>query len=1779
MKSMRKVISLLLVMIFLVNMLPCTASAEGNAPFSLTEAEVREIQTLSGMETDVYHAGMPYSRSMSAYQVCSWLREFNDEKLTVLIRQAQLLIDEIGNDAQLRKRFSDVFRLKDECDRMSREVLYFVFQLDEQMNAISNYHGVAKDNSVNEERRSNAYRQMQRAALKLKELLPKIGNVAPGYENQFTAMNEQLSAMHGQLGTAGKMPPSMVPTTLIGAASPFAALASAGFYIDVLKATEAGFYIVDENDLPLPGAAVTVSNGKKTVTGTTDDKGIMKYDTGVFSPDADGKFLVSVYIEATGKQIWESCGMYLRTGGSHKVKLPTDDGTAYIQRIDFRGMDVLHDQDVVYCSPENDAVQPLKVYVHAPQGRSGNVALDYTDESGNTHQRLIPYTGDAQNPVRVIDLSSEWAKKLSPNTPFVLSLEDGAGICGQTVSSGIVTEEAIVDRPITKLTDPLSNPGINLSVNIPMDLKALKNIEIAFNIPTEIAELFPISFALTPDGEMTLGISFSAAKDISKNASDKSWKTVNSRDAKEERNKAFKQMSVFGNLIKGRGNKEQLKGEMKELMSINEAQLIFNLMLVFTGKYEINRETNTRSCDATLMFQASIDGSYTFQTMILACPPVFFGFSIGVGFSAGASIGFSFSAPLAAPPMRASMWKSFDFHGEQTSFMFGLRFSFSAWGGVGVRGLAAVYLRGFFGINAGITLTPWADDVLNWYVDLDAKVDVVVEALFVFSGTFTLLEKQKSWPDNDNNMNTGLLLTNDTGEDTAPDGIKPHVSRLPADMNIPNGMKTVCLFSDETEELYLGFYTDEGQMKVLSLYAKNGSWRVTELNTNGQFGRKAFADEPKFSAELSRDGKVSDSYVYDFAVTNVSESQHESMFDRKYVGVALLIASHREDVEDPDNPGTMIPGRTYGETLYLSHTPDEDGARTLKTEGGMKITPRHGCYMETSLQFSYIDTVTGGGLFKSETESYYATVAMRSKTIPHIVFAHGETVNLTHLSFPEALGAITADSFEHEFNLQDLDDAAGRETVLYWSVSAYRDIGDVKLPFGADRFMTLMCTALIQRGDRAFLYTDSPILYKTGDRWGLITERLPVYWKMDFTQLVDSGDIRNVVELGTVSGSVTWGAGALLSIVFRDPDENGLCKAFLLTRSSPVADATVNMTDLGIRVAPADYHAVRISEKVIGLYYLTLVSPDADERNTRYVYNALYLVREDNSHVFVSKPFMLAVFDREDLDPLKGLNSIAMIRSPAGFLEGVLVAEETTRPGEGSVLEHFTIHQTPRVRIDGASLENPLVRAGDTVNILVTVTNTGNIPVSAFYLDLTAENVKTKELVPLSSIKVDCAIPDNSSMQAYDLEGARTVSETGEKAVSRFETPDEDRKSFWEKTDGSSMQTVVLMPEETVNYRVPFPVPMNFAGNQYNVSLDVSSLCMLAIRGEDGRYDSTGSWIYALEKAPVGLERTYGVPVTVEKPEVETITAVLTEPPMKLNSMDDTVPVTLVRGDVSGAGNLNSVTPGGNGAFSAYGSFTRTGSAPLDVDTVDVALDTMLYETDGKPYVSVILNNGSSAAASGLRIGFLTDGKEIAVQNLPESFTLTCAEGLSMDIPLEPLLDNAAGVDPLSLDRITVQVSCNETESNYFNNKETIYLNRAFVILQHPDDRTVPAGKDAAFSVVVRGGTQPYTYQWQVSANGRYGTFTDIPGANGRVLNQKTDSTGRLKGVAGADGTCYRCVITDANGRKLVSDPALLLLTGIPRTGDTSRLLLWAVLLCVSLLIGGGMCRKYRRQR
>ena len=162
------------------------------------------------------------------------------------------------------------------------------------------------------------------------------------------------------------------------------------------------------------------------------------------------------------------------------------------------------------------------------------------------------------------------------------------------------------------------------------------------------------------------------------------------------------------------------------------------------------------------------------------------------------------------------------------------------------------------------------------------------------------------------------------------------------------------------------------------------------------------------------------------------------------------------------------------------------------------------------------------------------------------------------------------------------------------------------------------------------------------------------------------------------------------------------------------------------------------------------------------------------------------------------------------------------------------------------------------------------------------------------------------------------------------------------------------------------------------------------------------------------------------------------------------------------------------------------------------------------------------------------------------------------------LLEALPGGQALVLWRYRAEMDVNGTSYGHY----YLYSNPFVVSVQpqdpltfirQPRDTVVQPGEDVSFSVEVGGGKRPYTYQWQIWDE-KHQKWVDLPGF--------TDPTMSREDIEKKwDGCRFRCVVTDAEGTRIISDEVTLTVRDRVLTGDNSNLPLYLAVAMAALAV------------
>ena len=491
-------------------------------------------------------------------------------------------------------------------------------------------------------------------------------------------------------------------------------------------------------------------------------------------------------------------------------------------------------------------------------------------------------------------------------------------------------------------------------------------------------------------------------------------------------------------------------------------------------------------------------------------------------------------------------------------------------------------------------------------------------------------------------------------------------------------------------------------------------------------------------------------------------------------------------------------------------------------------------------------------------------------------------------------------------------------------------------------------------------------------------------------------------------------------------DEGGFIhrlKGVTLSPQSPEKPVTV--TDYDIEVNADRFDTVKFGGGIY-LYWTECSTPKAGS-DPDYKYKEEYLVRcvrYDPDTDTICDPFTLVQLAESP-------SSVKLQDSGAGYYAVDLGNNNGSYLRQS--LTYFTYRLVMSAELQAAVPNDPCVCAGDYIDLILSVRNTGNLPLSG--LDV---KVKKGDQV-IQTLHINCAQPQESTNKFSTANG--DITRTGLHTIRRVDGMyDALNGDSWNITSTNSngvttqrnVRTTLLMPGDTQSYKAKLLIPADW----------------------DGKVDLTAEIIQT-----VGAKQ-FGALLTENGRPLSNALVLTTDA-----TNDDPV--------------LMRLTP-------------KNAHKIVDTDSHDLMLSAQLFNREGETYVRVsILNRSGNTKPRSRVVPTLTssyNGQTLfshTFQNAMED-----DYGYSMDIPLQTL---TAG---RRLDELDLNVSSKADYAEFADadNHVRLSLFPKLYIAQQPESLNLVEKQDALFVVSADGGQRPYRYQWQkLNAEGRW---VDLPGAN-----------------------------------------------------------------------------------
>lgn len=491
-------------------------------------------------------------------------------------------------------------------------------------------------------------------------------------------------------------------------------------------------------------------------------------------------------------------------------------------------------------------------------------------------------------------------------------------------------------------------------------------------------------------------------------------------------------------------------------------------------------------------------------------------------------------------------------------------------------------------------------------------------------------------------------------------------------------------------------------------------------------------------------------------------------------------------------------------------------------------------------------------------------------------------------------------------------------------------------------------------------------------------------------------------------------------------DEGGFIhrlKGVTLSPQSPEKPVTV--TDYDIEVNADRFDTVKFGGGIY-LYWTECSTPNTNVVPDAKAEYLVRCVRYDPDTDTICDPFTLVQLDESPSSVKLQDSGTGYYAVDLGNKNGSYVRQSLTK---------FTYQLVMSAELQAAVPNDPCVCAGDYIDLILSVRNTGNLPLSGL-------NVAVKKgSQVIQTLHIDCTQPQESTNLFFAPNGNLAAEQKGVYTIRRVDGMyDALNGESWNITSTNSngvttqrnVRTTLLMPGDTQSYKAKLLIPADW----------------------DGKVDLTAEIIQT-----VGAKQ-FGALLTENGRPLSNALVLTTDA-----TNDDPVLMRLT---------------------------SEMAHKIVNTDSHDLMLSAQLFNREGETYVRVsILNRSGNTKPRSRVVPTLTssyNGQTLFSHTFRNA--MEDDYGYSMDIPLQTL---TAG---RRLDELDLNVSSKENYKEFADadNHVRLSLFPKLYIAQQPESLNLVEKQDALFVVSADGGQRPYRYQWQkLNAEGRW---VDLPGAN-----------------------------------------------------------------------------------
>ena len=523
-------------------------------------------------------------------------------------------------------------------------------------------------------------------------------------------------------------------------------------------------------------------------------------------------------------------------------------------------------------------------------------------------------------------------------------------------------------------------------------------------------------------------------------------------------------------------------------------------------------------------------------------------------------------------------------------------------------------------------------------------------------------------------------------------------------------------------------------------------------------------------------------------------------------------------------------------------------------------------------------------------------------------------------------------------------------------------------------------------------------------------------------QVLAKGDIVNFKVVTRINGVNDKDTLFYLDRV--KTDEGGFIHRLKgVTLSPQRPEKPVTVTDYDIEVNADRFDTVKFGGGIY-LYWTECSTPNTNVVPDAKAEYLVRCVRYDPDTDTICDPFTLVQLGESP-------SSVKLQDSGTGFYAVDLGNKNGSYLRQS--LTKFTYQLVMSAELQAAVPNDPCVCAGDYIDLILSVRNTGNLPLSGL-------NVAVKKgSQVIQTLHIDCTQPQESTNLFFAANGNLAAEQKGVYTIRRVDGMyDALNGDSWNITSTNSngvttqrnVRTTLLMPGDTQSYKAKLLIPADW----------------------DGKVDLTAEIIQT-----VGVKQ-FGALLTENGRPLSNALVLTTDA-----TNDDPVLMRLT---------------------------SEMAHKIVNTNSHDLMLSAQLFNREGETYVRVSILNRSGNTGS-IVVPTLTssyNGQTLFSRTFRNA--MEDDYGYSMDIPLQTL---TAG---RRLDELDLNVSSkkNYKEFSDADNHVRLSLFPKLYIAQQPESLNLVEKQDALFVVSADGGQRPYRYQWQkLNAEGRW---VDLPGAN-----------------------------------------------------------------------------------